>query len=258
MSATRPSQPAIKLPWFFFAALGVMIFAAFVSTWGGWVTLGAMTGFGVVHPFPGTPWEGFSLNVSIALPFGVDAYAALTLWAASVLPTHHRAFRFAAWSAGAALVVGVAGQAASHLLVQFGHSVAPWWVTLIVSTIPVVVLGATSWLAHQMSDAKHGVPAEEPLEAPVAAPEPVPAPQVAPVVSEPAEPVLELPAPAPKPRSPRLDDEDMEILKAHVAARLRSGDTRGLAADVAKALGKTDRTAARFIAKIREEELAAA
>ncbi len=48
---------------------------AFVAIWSGWVGLGVLTGFGVVHPLPGIA-DGFTLNSAITLPIGVETYAA--------------------------------------------------------------------------------------------------------------------------------------------------------------------------------------
>lgn len=71
---------------------------AFVAIWSGWVGLGGLTGFGVVHPLPGIA-DGFSLNTAITLPIGVEVYAAYALraWLSGVGPA--RARRFAKWSA---------------------------------------------------------------------------------------------------------------------------------------------------------------
>ncbi len=42
---------------------------AFVAIWSGWVGLGGLTGFGVVHPLPGI-WDSFSINSAITLRSG--------------------------------------------------------------------------------------------------------------------------------------------------------------------------------------------
>jgi len=121
---------------------------ATVAIWSGWVGLGGMTGFGVVKPLPGI-WDGLTVNTAITLPIGVEAYAAYALSVATSgreMPAAAR--RFAAWSAGAALVLGAVGQVAYHLLAAHGATRAPWVVTVIVSCLPVAVLGAASYLYH--------------------------------------------------------------------------------------------------------------
>src|SRR6266568_831542 len=57
---------------------------AFVAIWSGWVGLGGLTGFGLVHPLPGIA-DSFTLNSAITLPIGVEAYAAyaLRVWLAT-------------------------------------------------------------------------------------------------------------------------------------------------------------------------------
>ncbi|MFV2098030.1 ABC transporter permease [Micromonospora sp. LOL_014] len=121
---------------------------AFVAIWSGWVGLGELTGFGVVHPLPGI-WDSFAVNTAITLPIGVEAYAAYALraWLApdGVPP---RARRFAAWSAIGSLVLGAAGQVAYHLMESAGITAAPWWITTVVSCLPVAVLGMGAALAH--------------------------------------------------------------------------------------------------------------
>jgi len=51
---------------------------AFVAIWSGWVGLGGLTGFGLVHPLPGIA-DGLTLNSAITLPIGVETYAAYAL-----------------------------------------------------------------------------------------------------------------------------------------------------------------------------------
>ncbi|WBB97280.1 ABC transporter permease [Solwaraspora sp. WMMA2080] len=121
---------------------------AFVAIWSGWVGLGELTGFGVVHPLPGI-WDSLAVNTAITLPIGVEAYAAYALraWLApdGVPP---RARRFAAWSAIGSLVLGAAGQVAYHLMESAGITAAPWWITTVVACLPVAVLGMGAALAH--------------------------------------------------------------------------------------------------------------
>ncbi|WP_349880835.1 ABC transporter permease [Micromonospora sp. HUAS YX12] len=127
----------------------VMLIAlpAFVAIWSGWVGLGGLTGFGVVHPLPGIA-DGFSINTAITLPIGVEVYAAYALraWLSGLVPP--RARRFAKWSAIGSLLVGALGQVAYHLLVAAGITAAPWWITTLVACLPVAVLGMAAALAH--------------------------------------------------------------------------------------------------------------
>jgi hypothetical protein len=120
---------------------------AFIAIWAGWVELGRLTGFGIVHPLPGI-WDSFKLNTAIVLPLGMDAYAAFALkvWLTPGIP--HRARRFARWSTVAALLVGMAGQVAYHLMAAQNMTTAPWQITTAVSCLPVIVLGLASALAH--------------------------------------------------------------------------------------------------------------
>ncbi|MGC5054556.1 ABC transporter permease [Micromonospora sp. DT48] len=120
---------------------------AFVAIWSGWVGLGGLTGFGVVHPLPGIA-DGFAINTAITLPIGVETYGAYALyvWLSGRVP--ERARRFAKWSAIASLLVGALGQVAYHLLVAAGVESAPWWITTAVACLPVAVLGMGASLAH--------------------------------------------------------------------------------------------------------------
>jgi len=120
---------------------------AFIAIWSGWVGLGGLTGFGVVHPLPGI-WDGAQLNTAITLPIGVETYAAFALrvWLSGTVPT--RARRFAKWSAIGSLVLGGLGQVAYHLMVAAKVTSAPWQITTLVACIPVAVLGMGAALAH--------------------------------------------------------------------------------------------------------------
>lgn len=124
---------------------------AFVAIWSGWVGLGGLTGFGVVHPLPGIA-DGFSLNTAITLPIGVEVYAAYALraWLSGVGPA--RARGFAKWSAIGSLLVGALGQVAYHVLVAAGITSAPWWITTLVASLPVAVLGMGAALAHLLHE----------------------------------------------------------------------------------------------------------
>lgn len=124
---------------------------AAIAIWSGWVGLGSLTGFGVVHPLPGI-WDSFSINTAITLPIGVEAYAAYALKAwlsGTAVPL--RARRFAKWSAIGSLVIGSAGQVAYHLMDAAGMTSAPWQITTAVSCLPVAVLGMGAALAHLLN-----------------------------------------------------------------------------------------------------------
>jgi hypothetical protein len=124
---------------------------AFVAIWSGWVGLGGLTGFGVVHPLPGIA-DGFSINTAITLPIGVEVYAAYALRAWLSGQVRHRARRFAKWSAIGSLLVGALGQVAYHVLVATGIHAAPWWITTLVACLPVAVLGMGAALAHLLRE----------------------------------------------------------------------------------------------------------
>jgi hypothetical protein len=121
---------------------------AFVAIWSGWVGLGELTGFGLVHPLPGIA-DGFTLNTAITLPIGVETYAAYALRVALASGNASpRAKRFAGWSAVASLALGFLGQVAYHLMTVHHVTTAPWWITTVVSGLPVIVLGCGAALAH--------------------------------------------------------------------------------------------------------------
>jgi hypothetical protein len=132
---------------------------AAVAVWSGWVGIGQMTGFGEIRPLPGI-WNSLHVDTAVTLPIGVEAYAAFALraWLTRNSAVSDRTRRFARWSAIAALVLGMAGQVAYHLLTQAGVTRAPWEVTTVVSCLPVAVLGMGSALAHLLrSDASAAV-----------------------------------------------------------------------------------------------------
>jgi hypothetical protein len=133
----------------------VLAARAAVAVWSGWVGIGQMTGFGEIRPLPGI-WNSLHIDTAVTLPIGVEAYAAFALrvWLTSSPVVSDRTRQFARWSAIAALVLGMAGQVAYHLLNQAGVTRAPWEVTTVVSCLPVLVLGLGSALAHLLrSDA---------------------------------------------------------------------------------------------------------
>ncbi|MGC4815450.1 ABC transporter permease [Micromonospora sp. DT228] len=146
---SRPDTPAPPAPARSAVVWPVVLLAlpAFVAIWSGWVGLGGLTGFGIVHPLPGI-WDSFSINSAITLPIGVETYGAYALyvWLSGRVP--ERARRFAKWSALGSLAIGALGQVAYHLLEAAGVTSAPWWITTAVACLPVAVLGMGAALAH--------------------------------------------------------------------------------------------------------------
>ncbi len=129
----------------------VLAAPAAVAVWSGWVGIGQMTGFGEIRPLPGI-WDSLHVDTAVTLPIGVEAYAAFALhvWLTSNPVVSDRTRGFARWSAIVALVLGMAGQVAYHLLAQAGVIRAPWEATTLVSCLPVLVLGMGSALAHML------------------------------------------------------------------------------------------------------------
>jgi hypothetical protein len=70
------------------------------------------------------------------------------VWLTSSPLISDRTRQFARRSAIAALMLGMAGQVAYHLLAQARVERAPWEVTTVVACLPVLVLGMGSALAH--------------------------------------------------------------------------------------------------------------
>jgi hypothetical protein len=134
------SAPVRRWPLFLIAA------PAAVAIWSGWVGLGELCGFGPVRLLPGI--SGLTVNTAITLPIGVEAYAAYALgaWMSPASPPGAR--RFARWSALGALAYGMAGQIIYHLLAAAHATAAPWPVVVVVSCMPVAVLGLAAALTH--------------------------------------------------------------------------------------------------------------
>jgi len=129
----------------------VLALPASVAVWSGWVAIGQMTGFGVVRPLPGI-WDSLRIDTAVTLPVGVEAYAAMALhaWLARSRVVSSRTRLFAMWSAIGSLALGVAGQVAYHLLAEEHVTRAPWQVTTLVASLPVLVLGLGTALAHML------------------------------------------------------------------------------------------------------------
>lgn len=186
----------------------------FVAVWSGWVGLGGMTGFGVVRPLPGI-WDGLTLDTAITLPIGVEAYAVYALAVATSpkeMPTGVRRFAWA--SAAASLFLGMAGQVAFHVMTAHGVTAAPWWVTALVSCLPVLVIFAAAVLWHltarigQVSE-----PGPVTVTGPVTTAEPVPAA----VMPEPVSPAV-TGTDKPRARVRALDVSEL-VLPAQAVAR---------------------------------------
>ncbi|HEY9415785.1 MAG TPA: hypothetical protein VIQ30_13560 [Pseudonocardia sp.] len=144
------SQPSAKTPrpW----PLAFIGLAAAVAVWSGWVGLGEMAGFGPVNLLPGIG-TGWTINSAVVLPLSVEAYAAyaLRVWLATSRHSH-RTITFASRSTITSLVVGGAAQVVYHLLSASGYTKAPWPVTMLVSLVPVLVLGLASALAKLVAN----------------------------------------------------------------------------------------------------------
>ncbi len=136
-----PGKPPSRFP------VVVISLAAAVAIWSGWVGLGQMCGFGPINLLPGIG-GGFTLNSAIVLPISVEAYAAFALrvWLST---SYHaeRTTRFARRSTFISLAVGGAAQVVYHLLAAAGWTKAPWPVTMLVSLVPVLVIGLAGTLA---------------------------------------------------------------------------------------------------------------
>jgi hypothetical protein len=137
--------------------LFVIAAPAAVAVWSGWVGLGQLCGFGVIHPLPGI-WDAARLNTAITLPVGVEAYAAYALAAWLTPGASQRARRFAKWSAIGALLLGMLGQVAYHLLTADHAARAPWPVVMLVACLPVAVMGMGTGLAHLLHEPGDSVP----------------------------------------------------------------------------------------------------
>ncbi|WP_018352202.1 hypothetical protein [Longispora albida] len=141
---TPPARPVRRVrSW----PLLLLALPAFVAIWSGWVGLGELAGFGIVHPLPGIA-DKVAINTAITLPIGMEIYAAyaLRVWLSGSVP--QRARRFARWSAIGSLLLGAAGQVAYHLMAASGVTAAPWPITTAVACLPVAVLGMGAALAH--------------------------------------------------------------------------------------------------------------
>jgi hypothetical protein len=126
--------------------------AAAVAVWSGWVTLGRLTGFGVVYPLPGI-FDQVKIDTSVLLPMGIEFYAgyALRVWLTSA-PTSDETRRFARRSSIAGLIVGAGAQVAAHLMTAASIHTAPWEITAVVACIPVALVGLAAALARLVAN----------------------------------------------------------------------------------------------------------
>jgi hypothetical protein len=132
--------------------IGILI-PAYVAIWGGWVDLGRMTGFGPVRILPGIR-DDLVVNLAITLPIGLEVYAsyAIFVWLHATASDELR--RFARSSAIFSLCAGGLGQVVYHLLHAAARTTAPWPITLLVSLIPVAVLGMGAYLVHKVREGR--------------------------------------------------------------------------------------------------------
>ncbi len=175
---------------------------AAVAVWSGWVGLGTLCGFGIVHPLPGIA-DSFQLNTAITLPVGVEAYGAYALGAWLTPGTSPQARRFARWSAIGSLVLGMTGQVIYHMLAAAHAGRAPWPVVVLVSCLPVLTLGMGAALTHLL----RGAPAEASTE-----------PAAEPAPARPASPAEPVTRPA-RQRSPRRAGTAAAVARIRSATR---------------------------------------
>jgi hypothetical protein len=242
-----------RKPW----PLILIALPAAVAVWSGWVGLGQLAGFGLVTPLPGiVPWH---LDTAITLPVGVEAYGAYALgvWLGSG-DAPEQARRFARRSAIGSLLLGIAGQVAFHLLAA-SHAVrAPWPVVVLVSCVPVVVLGFAAALTHLRRAGEVAAPRETATVpdsyvaswTPAASGDETPAPAAGETPHETArQPVSKAPARQP-PRHPRRDPA---AAKRDNARRLIEADPGISASGLASLVGVSRATAGRWKAEMREQ-----
>src|SRR5690554_2080879 len=147
-----------RKPWGLIIAILAISLSAFTAVWGGWVGLGRMVGFGKVNLLPGFVADGgwATIDLAITLPIGIEAYAASALYVAVAGLVRGGGRWFAGGSAGLSLALGAFGQAAYHVLDAQGRTVAPEWIVVFVSVLPVVVLGMAGVLLHLvLEERKH-------------------------------------------------------------------------------------------------------
>src|SRR5690554_4624361 len=147
-----------RKPWGLIIAILAISLSAFTAVWGGRVGLGRMVGFDKVNLLPGFVADGgwATIDLAITLPIGIEAYAASALYVAVAGLVRGGSRWFAGSSAGLSLALGAFGQAAYHVLDAQGRTVAPEWIVVFVSVLPVVVLGMAGVLLHLvLEERKH-------------------------------------------------------------------------------------------------------
>ncbi|MCD2444337.1 helix-turn-helix domain-containing protein [Agromyces sp. SYSU K20354] len=226
---------------------------AYVAIWGGWVSLGRMSGFGPTEMLPGIlPW---TLDLSIVLPLGLEAYAAFSLgvWLTrkQIAPS---ARRFARWSSLAGLGLGIAGQVTYHSLVGLGYEAAPLWVVMVVAAVPVLTLAAASTLTHELGTGTKRAMAERGSGRPAAADEQSPDTAVVDDAltmfgdATATEPTASVEATGHK--RPVSDEERRQIIAAAEAATEATGRYSERA--IAREFGRSRDTVNRIIAEAKE------
>jgi hypothetical protein len=211
---------------------------AAVAVWSGWVGLGALCGFGLVHPLPGIA-AGFQINTAITLPVGVEAYGAYALGAWLTPGTVPAARRFARRSALGALMLGMAGQVIYHLLAATHAAHAPWPVVVLVSCLPVLTLGFGAALTHLLRASPPGQDGHATDTVPDTATDTVPAspPDIPPDI-----PAAITAASHRPPRRPSRPGTRAAI------ARLRARHPDMTTAAIARRVGVSERTVRRHLA----------
>jgi hypothetical protein len=236
MTTDITARPGRTLPrW----PLILIALPAAVAVWSGWVGLGTLCGFGLVHPLPGIA-NGFTINTAITLPVGVEAYGAYALGAWLTPGSAPAARTFARRSALGALALGMTGQVIYHLLTAWHATTAPWPVVMLVSCLPVLTLGMGGALTHLL---RVHDPAPDAVNGPDTAPtfEADTRPDSIPDTA--ADTVTDI-APAPK-RTPARTRRGPSTA-ARVAA-LRDKHPDMPATDIAKRLKLSDRTVRRYL-----------
>lgn len=129
----------------------VIAFGAAVAVWSGWVGLGELTGFGEINPLPGIV-QHWTIDTAITLPLGVESYAAyaLRVWL-SPAPLSTRTRRYARASSITSLATGIGAQVAYHLMTAHHLAAAPDWITTLVSSVPIALVGLAAALASLVS-----------------------------------------------------------------------------------------------------------
>lgn len=143
--AGATTAPLRNHPWILF----LIAVPAAVEVWSGWIGLGALCGFGEIHPLPGI-WDSLRINTDITLPIGMEAYAGYGLYAWLAANAGETVRTFARRSAIGALVLSCVGQVAYHLLAAARFARAPSFVVVLVACLPVAVLAFAAALTHLM------------------------------------------------------------------------------------------------------------